>query len=127
MAICATDRGGRAPAAAEATTSFNALLQLHGDVAGRHFLLGQQLHADGAAPVAAASQSASSLYAAGNQLYSSYGSDVPAAAGLMSKPPFPQQEFFGSSTRNLGDMPAAGPMTTKPLLLQALEQKVFKV
>ncbi|CAD6271674.1 unnamed protein product [Miscanthus lutarioriparius] len=118
--------GGRAPAAAEATTSFNALLQLHGDT-GRHFLPGQHLHADGAAPVAAASQSASSLYAAGNQLYSSYGGDVPAAAALMSKPPFPQQEFFGSSTRNLGDMPAAGPMTTKPLLLQALEQKTFKV
>lgn len=116
-----TDRGGRAPAAAAeaATTSFNALLQLHGD-AGRHFLLGQQLHADGAAPVAAASQYA------GNQLsYSSYG-DVPAAA-LMTKRPFPQQEFFGSSTRNLGDTPAAPPMTTKPLLLQALEQKAFKV
>ncbi|XP_066368107.1 transcription factor bHLH112-like [Miscanthus floridulus] len=119
--------GGRAsvPAAEAATTSFNALLQLHGDVAGRHFLLGQQLHADGVAPVAAASQSASSLYAGGNQLYSSYGGDVPAAA-LMTKPPFTPQEFFGSSTRNLGDMPAAPPMTTKPLLLQALQQKAFK-
>ncbi|KAG0518695.1 hypothetical protein BDA96_09G198700 [Sorghum bicolor] len=118
--------GGRAPTA---TTSFNfnALLQLHGD-AGRHFLLGQHLHAaDGAAPVAAESQSASSsLYAGGNQPYSSYGGDVPAAA-LMTKPTFRQQEFFDSSTRNFGDMPAAPPMTTtKPLLLQALEQKAFK-
>lgn len=123
MAICTTDRGRRAPPPA-ATTSFNALLQLHGD-AGRHFLLGdQQLHADGAAPpVAAASQ-----YAGNQPLYSSYGDDVPAAA-LMTKPPFPQQEFFASSssTRNFGDMTAAPPMTTKPLLLQALEQKAFKV
>ncbi|OEL36034.1 Transcription factor bHLH112 [Dichanthelium oligosanthes] len=116
--------GGRA-AAAEATTGFNALLQLHGD-AGRRFLLDQPGVVDGAALVApAAASQGASLYA-GNQ-YSSYGDAVPAAP--MTKP-FSQQQFsgtFGSSTRNFSGMPpSVPPMTTKPLLLKALEHKAFK-
>ncbi|RLM97937.1 hypothetical protein C2845_PM06G17280 [Panicum miliaceum] len=116
--------GGRA-AGAEATTGFNALLQLHGDDAVRHFLLDQQPDVvDGAEPVAPAAASRSVHLYADNQ-YSSYG-DVPAAP--MTKP-FSQQHFsglFGSSTRNFSDMPSALPMTTKPLLLQAWEHKAFK-
>lgn len=121
--------GGRA--AAEATASFNALLRLHGDDAGRHFLLDQQPDVvDGAAPLApeaAASRSAS--LCAENQ-YSGYG-DVPAAPMTTTKP-FSQQHFvsgfFASSTRNFSDVASEPrPMTTKPLLLQALEQKAFRV
>ncbi|TKW26491.1 hypothetical protein SEVIR_3G193500v4 [Setaria viridis] len=120
--------GGRA--AAEATASFNALLRLHGDDAGRHFLLDQQPDVvDGAAPLApeaAASRSAS--LCAENQ-YSGYG-DVPAAPMTTTKP-FSQQHFvsgfFASSTRNFSDVASEPrPMTTKPLLLQALEQKAFR-
>ncbi|PAN18776.1 hypothetical protein PAHAL_3G224800 [Panicum hallii] len=117
--------GGRA-AGAEATTGFNALLQLHGDDAGRYFLLDQQPDVvDGAEPVAPAAASRSVHLYADNQ-YSSYG-DVPAAP--MTKPFSQQQHFsglFGSSTRNFSDMPSALPMTTKPLLLQAWEHKAFK-
>ncbi|RLN30777.1 hypothetical protein C2845_PM05G33170 [Panicum miliaceum] len=120
--------GGRA-AGAEATTGFSALLQLHGDDAGRHFLLDQQPDVvDGAAPVAraAAASRSASLYA--DNQYSSYG-DVPATP--MTKPFSQQQQqqqqhfsgLFGSSTRNFSDMPSR---TTKPLLLQALEHKAFE-
>jgi hypothetical protein len=121
------DRSGGRAAGAEATTGFNALLQLHGDDAGRYFLLDQQPDVvDGAEPVAPAAASRSVHLYADNQ-YSSYG-DVPAAP--MTKPFSQQQHFsglFGSSTRNFSDMPSALPMTTKPLLLQAWEHKAFKV
>ena len=130
-------RGGRA-AGAEATNSFNALLQLHGDDdTGRHFLLDrcqQPDVVDGAAPVeqAAAASRSAPLYA--DKQYSSYG-DVPAT--LMTRPfspPPPQQQqhfsgLFGPSTRNFSDKPSVPPpmTTTKPLLLQALERKAFEV
>ena len=129
-------RGGSGRAAgAEATNSFNALLQLHGDDAGRHFLLDQQPDVvDGVAPVepAAAASRSAPLYV-GKQ-YSSYG-DVPATP-MMTKPFSQQQQqqqqhisgFFGSSMRTFSGMPSAPPMTTtKPLLLQALEHKAFEV
>lgn len=125
MAICNDRGGGRA-----ATAGFNALLQLHGDDAARHFLLDQQPDAvDGAAPLAPAGESShrhsTSLYA-GNQYYG----NVPAAP---TTKPFSQQQFvsgfFGSSARNFSDVASEPPppMTTKPLLLQALENKAFKV
>jgi len=128
-------RGGSGRAAgAEATNSFNALLQLHGDDdTGRHFLLDrcqQPDVVDGAAPVeqAAAASRSAPLYA--DKQYSSYG-DVPATP-MMTKPFSQQQQhisgFFGSSMRTFSDMPSAPPMTTtKPLLLQALEHKAFEV
>ncbi|KAG2626556.1 hypothetical protein PVAP13_3KG368500 [Panicum virgatum] len=128
--------GGRA-AGAEATNSFNALLQLHGDDdTGRHFLLDrcqQPDVVDGAASVeqAAAASRSAPLYA--DKQYSSYG-DVPAT--LMTRPfspPPPQQQqhfsgLFGPSTRNFSDKPSVPPpmTTTKPLLLQALERKAFE-
>ncbi|XP_062180729.1 transcription factor bHLH123-like isoform X2 [Phragmites australis] len=119
--------GGRTTA--EATTSFNALLQLHGD-ASRHFLLDQpsspsvldQYEVDGTAPVASAASPSASLY--GDNQYSSsamsYG-DTPAAP--MTKP-FSQQQFSGFLVSSMGSFgPAAEP---PPLLLQALEPKRFK-
>ncbi|WVZ99119.1 hypothetical protein U9M48_044466 [Paspalum notatum var. saurae] len=125
----AIHRGGRAAAAAEASSGgFDALLQLHGD-AGRHFLLGQQpgVDAPAAAAAAAAPQSASSMYAADSQYYSGYGD------AAVTRPFSRRQEFSGffgpPSTRDFGDVPAVPPpptTTTKPLLLQALEHKAFK-
>lgn len=107
-------RSGRVAAAAEAPTSFNALLHLQGD-ASRQFLLDQ---AQAAPPPPA-------LYA-DNQYFSSldssYGDDTPAAATICSQ----QQQFpsFFSSSGLFG-APAQGSPPT-PLLLQAQNHKPLK-
>ncbi|CAL4902402.1 unnamed protein product [Urochloa decumbens] len=121
--------GGRA--AADGTAGFNDALQFHGeDAVGRHFLLEQQPRhvVDGAAPVAAAPEPSRSASLYGDNMYSSYGGDVPEAPMMTTtKKPFSQQQhfsagFFGSSPRNFSGVPP--PMTmAKP---QALEQKAFK-
>ncbi|XP_062232596.1 transcription factor bHLH123-like [Phragmites australis] len=115
--------GGRA--AAEASSSFNALLQLPGD-AGRHlFLLDQpppppvpaQYDADGTAPVAAASQSAPRYYSSSAR---SYGA-MPAAP--MTKP-FSQQQFPGFLVTSTGNFELAEEPSR--LLLQTLQPEPFK-
>lgn len=114
-------RGGKA-AAAESTTSFNALLQLQGD-ASHHFLLDGEAplvpapYADGTA-VAASSQGVS-LYA---DNYSSSGSSYAFSQLLKSSAASAQhqhQQFPGFSSSGL-----FGPAPEPPqLLLQALEPR----
>ncbi|EMS47680.1 hypothetical protein TRIUR3_23565 [Triticum urartu] len=120
---------GKVGAAANAPTSFNALLHLQGD-ASRQFLLDQAEHPPPVLPTpytdGASHQGpvyADGLY--GSSLASSYG-DTPAAA---TTKPFSQQHHqfpdFFSSTGLFG---APAPIQRSPQpLLQALEPKLLKV
>ncbi|VAH08936.1 unnamed protein product [Triticum turgidum subsp. durum] len=119
---------GKVGAAANAPTSFNALLHLQGD-ASRQFLLDQAEHPPPVLPTpytdGASHQGpvyADGLY--GSSLASSYG-DTPAAA---TTKPFSQQHHqfpdFFSSTGLFG---APAPIQRSPQpLLQALEPKLLK-
>ena len=122
-------RAGKVGAAANAPTSFNALLHLQGD-ASRQFLLDQAEHPPPvlATPYTDRAAHQGSVYADGlygSSLASSYG-DTPAAA---TTKPFSQQhhqfpDFFSST--GLFGAPAPTQRAPQPLL-QALEPKLLKV
>lgn len=116
-------RGGKA-AAAEVTTSFNALLQLQGD-ASHHFLLDQaalEPYADGTA--AEASSQGVPLYA--DNQYSGSASSYAFSQLLKNSAPSAQHQHqllpgFFSSSGLFGQAPEP-----PQLLLQALEPKPVK-